>query len=116
MADILSAFNDLISVLLIVLVSCVALFKVMAVAVSLEMIPSKDSPFFISTAQRSKPLDMERFRLLAATGQDREAARVFDQQVTMPLTASSVLGTLERGRTAERLGDLVAMPIRTGLW
>src|SRR2546426_4111098 len=41
-----------------------------------------------------------------ATGRDREAARVFDQQVTMPLTASSVWGTLERGRIAERLGDL----------
>src|SRR2546426_7561629 len=41
-----------------------------------------------------------------ATGRDREAARVFDQQVTMPLTARSILGTLERGRIAERLGDL----------
>jgi len=48
---------------------------------------------------------MERFRLLAATGRDRDAARVFDQQVTMPLTVGSVLGTLERGRIAERLGD-----------
>src|SRR2546426_12847704 len=41
-----------------------------------------------------------------ATGRDREAARVFDEQVTMPLSASSILGTLERGRIAERLGDL----------
>ena len=62
--------------------------------------------FYGSLSPSLAPLHMQRFRLLAATGQEREAARVFDQQVTMPLTASSVVGTLERGRIAERLGDL----------
>jgi len=62
--------------------------------------------FYGSLSPSLAPLQMERFRLLAATGRDREAARVFDQQVTMPLTARSILGTLERGRIAERLGDL----------
>ena len=62
--------------------------------------------FYGSLSPSLAPLQMERFRLLAATGREREAARVFDQQVTLPLTASSVLGTLERGRIAERLGDL----------
>ena len=51
------------------------------------------------------PLQMMRFQLLAATGRDREAVRFFDQQVTIPLNASSVLATLERGRMAERLAD-----------
>ena len=51
------------------------------------------------------PLHMVRFQLLAATGRDREAALVFDQQVTVPLTASSVMATLQRGSIAERLGD-----------
>lgn len=54
------------------------------------------------------PLQMARFQLLAAAGRDREAARVFDQQVTIPLSAASVVGTLERGRIAERLGDRAA--------
>jgi len=62
--------------------------------------------FYGSLSPSLAPLQMERFRLLVATGRHREAARVFDQQVTMPLTASSVWGTLERGRIAERLGDL----------
>ena len=62
--------------------------------------------FYGSLSPSLAPLSMERFSLLAATGRDREAARVFDQQVTMPLTASSVWGTLERGQIAERLGDL----------
>ena len=62
--------------------------------------------FYGSLSPSLAPLHMQRFRLLAATGQEREAARVFDQQVTLPLTASSVVGTLERGRIAERLGDL----------
>jgi len=61
--------------------------------------------FYGSLSPSLAPLHMERFRLLAATGREREAARVFDQQVTMPLTVGSVLGTLERGRIAERLGD-----------
>jgi len=61
--------------------------------------------FYGSLSPSLAPLDIERFRLLAATGRDREAARLFDQQVTMPLTVGSVLGTLERGRIAERLGD-----------
>ena len=62
--------------------------------------------FYGSLSPSLAPLSMERFSLLAATGRDREAARVFDQKVTMPLTASSVWGTLERGQIAERLGDL----------
>ncbi len=62
--------------------------------------------FYGSLSPSLAPLSMERFSLLAATGRDREAARVFDQQVTMPLTASSVWGALERGRIAERVGDL----------
>ena len=61
--------------------------------------------FYGSLSPSLAPLQTERFRLLAATGREREAARVFDQQVTMPLTVGSVLGTLERGRIAERLGD-----------
>ena len=61
--------------------------------------------FYGSLSPSLAPLQMERFRLLAAAGRDREAARVFDHQVTMPLTVGSVLGTLERGRIAERLGD-----------
>src|SRR6266699_1278775 len=61
--------------------------------------------FYGSLSPSLAPLQMERFRLLAATGREREAARVFDQQVTMPLTVGSVLGTLERGRIAEHLGD-----------
>jgi len=61
--------------------------------------------FYGSLSPTLDPLDMERFRLLAATGRDRDAARVFDQQVTMPLSVASVLGMLERGRIAERLGD-----------
>jgi len=48
---------------------------------------------------------MSRFGLLAATGRYREAALVFDQQVTVPLTVGSVMTTLERGRIAERLDD-----------
>jgi hypothetical protein len=48
---------------------------------------------------------MVRLELLAATGRDREAALLFDQQVTLPLTTGSVMATLERGRIAERLGD-----------
>ena len=63
--------------------------------------------FYGSLSPSLAPLQMERFRLLAATGRDREAARVFDQQVTMPLSTGSILGTLDRGRIAERLGDLV---------
>ncbi len=51
------------------------------------------------------PLQLVRFQLLTALGRDREAARVFDQQVTMPLTVGSVVATLARGRMAERLGD-----------
>jgi eukaryotic-like serine/threonine-protein kinase len=51
------------------------------------------------------PLHMLRFDLLAATGRDRDAALLFDQQVTVPLTAGSVIATLERARIAERLGD-----------
>src|SRR2546421_1841811 len=62
--------------------------------------------FYGSLSPSLAPLHMERFRLLAATGRDREAARVFDQQVTMPLSVGSILGTLDRGRIAERLGDL----------
>jgi serine/threonine-protein kinase len=51
------------------------------------------------------PLNAVRFQLLAAKRRDREAALVFDRQVTLPLTAGSVIATLERGRVAERLGD-----------
>jgi len=72
----------------------------------LEFPDSLCARFYGSLSPTLDPLDMERFRLLAATGRDREAARVFDEQVTMPLSASSILGTLERGRIAERLGDL----------
>jgi eukaryotic-like serine/threonine-protein kinase len=51
------------------------------------------------------PLTMVRVRLLATRGHDRDAARLFDQQVALPLTASAVMGTLERAHIAERLGD-----------
>ena len=51
------------------------------------------------------PLLMMRFELLAAMTRDREAARVFDEQVTVPLSAASVVATLDRARIAERLGD-----------
>ena len=51
------------------------------------------------------PLQMVRFELLAAAGRDRDAARVFDEQVTAPLTLGSVRATLERAHIAERLGD-----------
>ncbi len=60
-----------------------------------------------SLAPSLAPLHLMRFELLAATGHDREAARLFDQQVTAPLTIGSVIATLERGRIAERLGDRV---------
>jgi len=58
-----------------------------------------------SLAPSLAPLHLVRFELLAATGRDREAAKLFDQQVTVPLTTGSVLAALERGRIAERLGD-----------
>ena len=58
-----------------------------------------------SLAPSLAPLHLMRFELLAATGHDREAALVFDRQVTAPLTIGSVMATLERGRIAERLGD-----------
>jgi len=58
-----------------------------------------------SLAPSLAPLHLVRFELLAATGRDREAAQLFDQQVTVPLTTGSVLAALERGRIAERLGD-----------
>jgi len=58
-----------------------------------------------SLAPSLAPLHMSRFGLLAATGRYREAALVFDQQVTVPLTVGSVMTTLERGRIAERLDD-----------
>lgn len=60
-----------------------------------------------SLAPSLAPLHMVRFELLAATGRDREAALLFDNQVTAPLTTGSVMATLERGRIAERLGDRV---------
>jgi DNA-binding SARP family transcriptional activator len=60
-----------------------------------------------SLAPSLAPLHLMRFELLAATGRDREAALLFDQQVTAPLTTGSVMATLERGRVAERLGDRV---------
>jgi serine/threonine-protein kinase len=60
-----------------------------------------------SLAPSLAPLHLMRFELLAATGHDREAALLFDQQVTAPLTIGSVMATLERGRIAERLGDRV---------
>src|SRR5258708_10288551 len=74
MDDIFCAFKDFISVRLIVLTSLPAFFKVMAVAVSLEMIPSKDSPFFSSTTQRSYPLDIDKlgasiFAIIASADQ-----------------------------------------------
>src|SRR5207302_8180029 len=43
------------------------------------------------------------FHLLAATPRDRDAARLFDQQVSLPLGAGPFLGTLARGHLAERL-------------
>jgi len=58
-----------------------------------------------SLAPSLAPLHMVRFELLAATGRDREAALLFDQQITVPLTTGSVLAALERGHIAERLGD-----------
>jgi len=51
------------------------------------------------------PLRRIQFHLLAATQRDRDAARLFDQQVSLPLGAGAILGTLERGHVAERLGD-----------
>jgi DNA-binding SARP family transcriptional activator len=60
-----------------------------------------------SLAPSLAPLHLMRFELLAATGHDREAALLFDQHVTAPLTTGSVMATLERGRIAERLGDRV---------
>jgi serine/threonine-protein kinase len=66
------------------------------------------------------PLRMVRFRLLVATGRYRNAALLFDQQVSPPLTASSVLATLERGRIGERLGDraiaIQAYQFVTAVW
>jgi len=53
------------------------------------------------------PLRMIQFHLLAATHHDRDAARLFDQQVSLPLGASAITGTLERGQVAEHLGDRV---------
>jgi len=51
------------------------------------------------------PLRRIQFHLLAATQRDRDAARLFDQQVSLPLGAGAITGTLERGHVAERLGD-----------
>jgi serine/threonine-protein kinase len=51
------------------------------------------------------PLRMMRFQLLAAVRRDREAALLFDRQVTLPLAAAAVTGMLQRGHVAERLGD-----------
>jgi hypothetical protein len=45
-------------------------------------------------------------RLYAIRGQDREAARLLDQWLhTRDISPLFILGTLERGRIAERLGD-----------
>jgi serine/threonine-protein kinase len=63
------------------------------------------SGFYASLSPSLAPLKMMRFELLAATGRDREAAAVADGQVTLPLTVSAVIRTLERARVAERLGD-----------
>jgi hypothetical protein len=63
------------------------------------------SGFYASLSPSLAPLKMKRFELLAATGRDREAAAVADGQVTLPLTVSAVIRTLERARVAERLGD-----------
>jgi hypothetical protein len=63
------------------------------------------SGFYSSLSPSLAPLDMMRFELLIARGGDREAASVADRHVTLPLTLSAVLRTLERARVAERLRD-----------
>jgi len=61
--------------------------------------------FYTSLSPSLAPLNMVRFDLLAATGRNRDAASLFDRQVTLPLTLSAVIRTLARARVAERLGD-----------
>jgi len=63
------------------------------------------SGFYAALSPSLAPLKRIRFELLAATGRDRDAASVVDRQVTLPLTLSAIIGTLERARAAERLGD-----------
>ena len=49
--------------------------------------------------------NLTRARLLAARSRDREAAQVLDRWIPAAPGTSFVLGRLERGRVAERLGD-----------
>jgi hypothetical protein len=63
------------------------------------------SGFYAALSPSLAPLKRIRFALLAATGRERDAASLVDRQVTLPLTLSAILGTLERARVAERLGD-----------
>lgn len=57
-------------------------------------------------------LELGRVHLLASAGHDREAAAIFDRSAGAAdrtfWGARGVLGTLERGRIAERLGDHAA--------
>ena len=60
---------------------------------------------YASLSPSLAPLNTLRFQLLTALGRDRDAASVLDRQVTLPLTASSVIAMLARGHVAERLRD-----------
>jgi hypothetical protein len=46
-----------------------------------------------------------KFQLLAATGRERDALKVFDPRVRLPRSPLWVLGMLERGHAAERRGE-----------
>jgi eukaryotic-like serine/threonine-protein kinase len=63
------------------------------------------SGFYAALSPSLAPLKRIRFELLTATGRTRDAASLADRQVTLPLTIAAVVGTLERARAAEVLGD-----------
>jgi serine/threonine-protein kinase len=67
------------------------------------------SGFYGALSPSLAPLKMVRFQLLAAAGRDRDAARLMDQQVTLPLSLTAVVRALERARLAERRGDRPAV-------
>ena len=67
---------------------------------ALETLPDSVCPLVQCVFQ-----NLTRARLLAARSRDREAAQVLDRWIPAAPGTSFVLGRLERGRVAERLGD-----------